>query len=146
MTYTIKKAESLTYDLGLFLAEEVPKLSRLYGSKFNYFNCDIDKLIDKGYFYYCERDGEITGIHVSYLGSSPFDPERKILRQLLFYVKPNSGRTAYHLFKNFIDIGKQNANHIITMLTSHTNIKPETLHKFGFGELETLYRMEVESE
>lgn len=141
--YTIKRAKHLSCNLKIFLWKEVPNISKLFGDKFNFDNCDMGKMINKGIVLYCVRDGEITGIHVSFLLSSSFDTETKILQQQLFYVKPDSGRTAYHLFKKFIDIGKLQADHIITMLTSHTNIKPQTLKNMGFEELETLYRMEV---
>ena len=98
---------------------------------------------ERAIFLICRRDGEVRGTMIAFLTKSPFDPSIKILQQQHFYVKPDSGRTAYHLFKKFIDIGKTEANHIITMLTSQTNIKPETLERLGFKEMETLYRMEV---
>jgi hypothetical protein len=85
----------------------------------------------------------MTGHMICFFTKTPLDPQVTILRQLSFYAKPDSGRTAYHLFHKFIDIGKKQANHIITMLTSHTNIKPSTLENLGFKELETLYRMEI---
>ena len=142
-TYTIKRYKNYTKELAVFLGEHIPKISKLYDDKFDHRNRDDFMLFDKGIFLVCERDGEIVGIHISFLSRSVFDDNTKILRQQLFYVKPGSGRAAYHLFKKFIDIGRHEANHIITMLTSHTNIKPETLSRWGFKELETLYGLEV---
>jgi hypothetical protein len=100
-------------------------------------------LINNAIFLICRRNGEIRGHMLCYVFTSPLDIKVKVLYQLSFHVKPDSGRTAYHLFQKFIDIGKDRANHIITMLTTHTNIKPSTLERMGFKELETLYRMEI---
>ena len=143
MAYTIKRYRNYTKELAIFLHEHIPKISKKFGDKFDHTNRDDFRLFEKGIFLVCERDGEIQGIHISFLLHSVFDHNTRILQQQLFYCKEGSGRAAYHLFKKFIDIGKQEANHIITMLTSQTNIKPETLRKMGFNELETLYRLEV---
>lgn len=142
-TYTIEKVNLYSDELRNFLEVECPKISSIFGSKFNYENAAIKLMIEKGIFLVAKRNGEIRGIHISWLSKSPLDMNVKILQQQLFYVKPNSGRTTYHLFKKFIDIGKSEANHIITMLTRQTNIKPDTLVKLGFSELEVLYRLEV---
>jgi len=145
-TYTVKRLNSilcLDDNIIKFLNEEIPNISKLFDDKFDFNNCVIEGLIRAGYFLVVKRNGETTGLHVSFLSKSPFDFNCRILTQQLFYVKPESGRSAYHLFKKFIDIGKSEADHIITMLTSQTNIKPETLNNMGFSELETLYRMEV---
>lgn len=145
-TYTIDrltKREEFVGDVWDFMLDMAPKMSGKFGDKFNYENFQIFKVAALGHFYICRRDEEITGLLIATLFPSFFDPEIKILYQQTLYVKPDSGRTAYHLFKKFIDIGKREANHIITMLTSQTNIKPDTLNRLGFKELETLYRMEV---
>lgn len=142
-TYTVKRYEDYTKELAVFLGNEIPKISKLFDNKFDWKNRDDFRLFRKGIFLVCERDEEIVGIHISFLVKSVFDENTRILQQQLFYCKEGSGRAAYYLFKKFIDIGKQEANHIITMLTSQTNIKPETLRKMGFKELETLYRLEV---
>lgn len=145
-TYTIKRINNiLELDTNIlnFFKEEIPNISKMFGDKFDFDNCVIEGFLRSGIVLVCERDGEITGLHASFISKSPFDFKLNILTQQIFYVKPDSGRTAYHLFKKFIDIGKREADHIITMLTSQTNIKPQTLQNMGFKELETLYRMEV---
>lgn len=142
-TYMIKRAYTVTPELQNFLTIEVPKISERFGHKFDYNNLDLNRMVSNGIFLYCERNGEVTGILSAMVGTTLFDVKLKILQQRIFYVKPDSGRTAYHLFKKFIDIGKREANHIITMLTSETNIKPQTLEKMGFKKMETLYRLEV---
>lgn len=142
-TYTIERATEYETDLHNFLKQETPKISALFENKFNPSNAAVRIMIEKGIFLVARRNGEIRGIHISWLIKSPLDLNVKILQQQLFYVKPDSGRTTYHLFKKFIDIGKSEANHIITMLTSQTNIKSTTLVNLGFKELEVLYRLEV---
>ena len=147
MDYTIERIKlPIPKDVELFLEQEVPKISKMFKDKFNFKNRNDFILFDKAVFLVGKRNGEVTGIFVAFLYPSVFDSETKMLQQQLFYVKPDSGRTAFHLFKKFIDIGRLEADHIITTLTSQTNIKPETLEKMGFEKLETLYRMEVRSE
>jgi hypothetical protein len=145
-SYTIEQLvnpEDFTEHVKKFFREEAPKISEMFDNKLNYKNCPIYEIAKKYIFLVCRRDGEMRGYMICFLTNTPLDPEVKILRQLSFYVKPDSGRTAYHLFQKFIDIGKDRANHIITMLTSQTNIKPSTLENYGFKKLETLYRMEI---
>lgn len=145
-TYTIEQLDFSTLyhsDVLAYLLEVAPKLSEMFENKLNWKNCPVDDLVDNGIFLICKRNGEIRGHMLCYVFTSPLDIKVKVLYQLSFHVKPDSGRTAYHLFQKFIDIGKDRANHIITMLTTHTNIKPSTLERMGFKELETLYRMEI---
>lgn len=142
--YEIERIDSLSdNDLKDFIRKESRKLSKLFNNTFNHNYCAIESMIQKGVFLICRRDGLITGCHISWLFASPLDVNIKILQQQIFYVKKNSGRTAYHLFKKFIDIGKSEAHHIITMIGEHTNVKPSTLNSWGFEEIETLYRMKV---
>lgn len=143
MGYTIEKETKLDKNLKMFLQVEMPKLSERYGDKFNVNFCDLKAMMEKGEFLVCRRDGEVTGIHLSWLFNSPLDLSVKIIQQQLFYVKENSGRSAYLLFKKFIDFGKSEADHVITMIGSETNIKHSTLERWGFKKLETLYRLEV---
>lgn len=143
--YTVFRVETISYndEYHVFLARNVPQLSEMFGDQFNYKRINLINLVKSRYLYFCKRNDEITGFFLAHLGCSPFDPKLKIFQQDTLYAVPGSGRTGYHLFKKFIDIGKLKADHIITMLTSKTNIKPESLEKLGFKELETLYRLEV---
>jgi hypothetical protein len=146
MVYTIEQLtlEDLKkQDVIVYLIMVVPKIGKLFEDKFDWRNADVEYLVKNRIFLICRRDGKISGHLICNLFNSPLDPKVTILQQTLFYVKPDSGRTAYHLFQKFIDIGKDRANHIITMLTTHTNIKPITLENMGFKELETMYRMEI---
>lgn len=143
-TYTISTVnQDFGPDFTEYLFDVAPKLSAMFDNKLDYRNCPVRDLIDKYIFLICRRNGVITGHMILNLFSSPLDRNVKILYQVSFHAKPDSGRTAYHLFQKFIDIGRKQANHVITMLTSQTNIKPSTLENMGFKELETLYRLEV---
>lgn len=146
MTYTIERMIYFSDELEDFLIENCPDMAFLFDNKFNPENAAVEHMLNGAIFLVGRRDGEIRGLHISWLFKSPLDINVKVLQQQLFYVKPDSGRMAYHLFQKFIDIGKSEANHIITMLTRHTNIKPDTLVNLGFEELEVLYRLEVARE
>lgn len=143
MIYTITRETEYTDDLKNFIETEGFEISKMFDGVFNHHNAAVELLIKNAVFLVGRRDGEIRGLHVSWLFKSPLDTTVSILQQQIFYVKPDSGRTAFLLFDKFIDIGKNEANHIITMLTRHTNIKPETLNKLGFEEKEVMYRMEI---
>lgn len=143
MTYTIERLTEYTDELREFIETEGFEISQMFDGHFNPNNAAIELLIKNAIFLVGRRNGEIRGIHVSWLIKSPLDITVKILQQQIFYVKPDSGRTALELFNKFIDIGKNEANHIITMLTRHSNIKPETLEKRGFEEIEVHYMLET---
>lgn len=146
-TYSIEQLTEETlykYDeVKKYLYEVAPVLAELFGNKFDWKKTPIPLLVKHYQFYICRRDGHVTGHLICHIYTSPLDVTKKILYQVSLYAKPDSGRTAWHLFQKFIDIGKKDANHIITMLTSQTNIKPSTLENMGFKEIETLYRMEI---
>lgn len=147
IVYTIerlKRPDDFSPEIKQFLLEEVPKLSKTcFGDSLDVRNCSPFMMARDGLVLFGKRNGEVRGMVVASFLDSWFDPKLTILYQQTLFVKPDSGRMLYHLFKKFIDIGRLEANHIITMLTSQTNIKPETLERMGFKELETLYRMEV---
>ena len=143
-TYTIEQLdkESLyTTKVLRYLVDVGPVLTKKFDNEFDWKHCQVDELVEKCTFLVCKRNDEITGHLIAHLYNSPLDSTVKIFYQISFYAKPDSGRTAYHLFRKFIDIGKERADHIITMLTTETNIKSSTLENMGFKETETLYRM-----
>lgn len=142
-TYTVERATEYTEELRNFVNLESKYLADLFDNKLDPSGAAIEGMIKHAIFLVGKRDGEIRGVHISWLTKCPLDMNTKILQQQLFYVKPDSGRLSYHLFNKFIDIGRSEANHIITMLTRQTNIKSHTLENLGFKELEVLYRMEV---
>lgn len=147
-TYTIVRLDfddfiSNKHEIHEYLGEVAPYLSKLFGNKFDYRLTPYGKLFQKYIFLVCLRDGKITGHMIANLFTSPLDESVRILYQVSFHAKPDSGRTAYHLFQKFLDIGKTRANHVITQRTPHTNIKASTLENMGFTEMETLYRLEI---
>lgn len=144
--YTIERLngpEDFDESVVKYLYEEAPKISELFENVFNYENFSPLLLANKAIFLVGKRNGEVRGHMIACLSRSPLDTKITMLEQISFYVKPDSGRTAYCLFSKFLDIGKSEANHIITMLTRHSNIKPSTLEKLGFKEMEVVYRLEV---
>lgn len=90
----------------------------------------------------CRRDGKPVGMHFSRKTYSVLDTRVTLAVQDLLYTLPNT-RAAKLLMDDFIDFGKREANHIITMIGEYTNIKDRSLQKLGFTPFETLYRMEI---
>lgn len=145
-TYAIEKLDKYTVhddEVVKYLWEVGSHLSHLFGGHLDWNSTPYELLAEHRQFYICRRNGEITGHLICHIYRSPLDVTKKILYQTSLHAKPDSGRTAWHLFQKFIDIGRKDANHIITMLTSQTNIKPSTLENMGFEKLETLYRMVI---
>lgn len=93
-------------------------------------------------FLVCYRGNEPVGILIAQRGPGLWNPDVRTLRQETLQAKAGT-RAAYYLLQRFIDIGRASADHIITMIGPHTNIKPSSLKKLGFSELEILYSMEV---
>lgn len=141
MVCTIERVTEMNDKLWDFLAENLPELSNKYNDVFNYADAHFEYLVKKNIFLVGKQNGHIKGIMIASLSKSPFDVNCKILQQILFF--STSKRVSHALFNKFIDIGENEADHIITMLAEHTNLKPSTLNRYGFKKLETLYRMEV---
>lgn len=128
--------------LVVWMGEVFDKNNDLYGQGYNWRDFDFD-WIDENYFAVCFRDSKPIGLLVASLQGSFFDRSIKILRQVTSFAVPNT-RATYHLLRDFIDFGKCNANHIVTMIAAKTNIKPKSLEKLGFKKIEEAYRLEVE--
>ena len=143
MVYTIERQTEMSDELSAFFYPEMVKLNELFNGDYKVGKSDLKSMVEKGVFLVCRRDGQITGFHLSWLFRSPLDVSRRVLQQQLFYVGDNAGRSAYLLFKEFIDFGKKQADYILTTIGSHTNIKPSTIKRWGFNEIETLYSMEI---
>lgn len=141
-TYTIERirAADLSPEIVTFMMAATEKLNAMYGTSHK----KIPLLIfaRDHYLAICRRNGKIVGFMVATLGSSVFDSDVKILRQESLYALPKT-RAAKYLLADFIDFGKSNADHILTMIAENTNIKPRSLERLGFRQLEVLYRMET---
>ena len=146
--YCVKVAKSgdltpsvmrMIYDMGVSFYGSNPH--PLFG-KWKYF--PFKKVADRKDFLIllCYRDEEPVGFLIASRGCAFWNDELRVLRQETLQARPGT-RAAYHLMKHFIDIGKASADHVITMIGQRTNIKPSSLKKLGFSELEILYSMEV---
>lgn len=145
-TYTIERVlpEHLQDQKLLeYLATSAKQVAKLYGNKFDWKNFSLRGYLSRYRFMLCRRNGVPVGFMMARLYDSIFDPEKAILMQDLLFAEPGT-RAAHVLMQDFIDFGKANANHIITMIAEHSNIKPSSLERYGFKQLETLYRIEVE--
>lgn len=142
--YTIKilKNSLEASEYFTFFAEVARATSKMYGDIYNWQRFDLGRYLWTGRLAVCERDGKPVGVMLSQISGSIFDPDVKILRQHLLYARPGT-RAAHYLMKDYIDFGKANANHIITMIARNTNIKGSTLEKLGFKKIEEFYRIEV---
>jgi hypothetical protein len=125
-----------------FIIESCTEVNKIYGDKYKWGEFPILDFIDKHYFTVCFNDGVPVGFLAASIFKSFFDPNVIVLKQNLLFALPKT-RACYHLMKDFIDFGKSNANHIITMIGTETKINAKSLEKLGFKQLEVLYRMEV---
>lgn len=119
------------------------KLNEKYDNRYDWKNFDLYNHLARGnYLAICYRDKEPVGFLFASFYKSFFEPNLVILQQNTLFCLPNT-RGANLLMKDFIDFGKANANHVITMIGRESNIKPRSLENLGFKELETLYLLEV---
>lgn len=146
VTYTTKRITAAEFkasaSIQQFVFRSAVKSNRIYKTNYNWSRFPFLQFIDKHYFCICFRDDQPVGFLMASLFTSFFDPNIFILEQNLLFSLPNT-RGSYYLFKDFIDFGKANANHIISMIGSETNIKSKSLEKLGFKKIEELYRMET---
>ncbi len=145
-TYTTERLrgiEDFTPEVCSFLFEAAERLQGMYGNKFDSGAFDFIGYARQGLFLVCRKDGELVGGLLARLYGSIFDAKTIILMQDELYCKPDSGRAAHLLMRAFIDFGKSNANHVLSMVGEHTNIKGRSLERLGFKKIEELYRLEV---
>lgn len=127
-----------TDDVHKFLIKGTLKLSELLEfpgvNRISFLNIIVNE-----HLFMCFKDQEPVGFLYATARSSIFTNDVKVLTQHALYANAGT-KAAYLLLKHFLDFGKLNADHVITMINPHTNIKPSSLEKMGFKELETLYR------
>lgn len=97
---------------------------------------------DRGLFLMCFENGKPVGMMMASYSTAFFDSSIKTLTQQTLYSKPGS-RASKLLLETFIDIGRKSADRIFTCIGKQTNIKPSSLERMGFVEMDTLYRMEI---
>lgn len=87
------------------------------------------------------KGSEPVGLLMATIGRPIFTQWIRTLRQEVLWAEKIG--VASSLLDYMIDFGKDHADHVITMIGGQTNIKPRSLEKKGFAQLEVLYRMEV---
>lgn len=141
-TYTIERVtfETLKSEFEFFktVAERV---AEIFDGDFDWRNFNIVRYVDSQRMTLCRRNGIPVGVMLASKFISAFDSKKVILRQDLLWAKPGT-RAAWYLMVDFIDFGKSNADHLITMIGDETNVKRQTIEKLGFKKIEELYRME----
>lgn len=141
-TYRIKKLSMIDFndEIHEFLHKSVVKLAALTGGDFSdAVNIDFLRIINTEHLFICFRNDKPVGFLYASEYSSIFTRKVRILMQHSLYSEPRT-RAAKLLLDHFLDFGKSRVDHVITMITPYTNIKPCSLEKMGFKELETLYR------
>lgn len=146
-TYTVRRVSAgevaTKKELAAFFTYAGSKLAHLYGDRFNFMNFSPARYTAMGgRMMVCFRDGEPCGAMLMRLYDSVFDEEVRILMQDTLFAEPGT-LAAKLLMDDFIDFGRRRADHIITMIAERTNIKPRSLARLGFKQLETLYRLET---
>lgn len=125
-----------------YMIKIAPIVNELCGGKYDWGKFDPwNYAVNKGRITLSVNAGKIRGICLASLGVSNFDNTTKMLYQDLLYAESPFGTS--ELLYDFIDFGRQNADHIVSMVASHTNIKPSSLKRLGFKEAETVYMLEV---
>lgn len=141
--YTIGRARKVDGELAAFYLDEIANVSKLFGDKFDVKNFRFITYVERNLVWVCRKNDRIVGVMLARLYGSVFDEETKILFQDLLYVKKGARKAAFLLFREFIDFGKSNADHIFTCTTDKTNIKGRSLERLGFKKIQEQYRLEV---
>jgi hypothetical protein len=144
-TYTIEQfvgEKSFPSGLIEFFQEAAKQVAKMYSDSFDWRNFTLMKYAQSARLMVCYKDDKPVGVMLYQTFPSVFDPETIVCKQDLLYVKKGNPRATKLLLDEFIDFGKANANHVITMIAEKTNIKPRSLEKLGFKKLEVLYRLE----
>jgi len=143
--YTIKKITGKQLDKvhSRYIYEASVKLNAAHGSPFFFHAFPVKRFADEQHLWICYRDKVIVGFLAATMTSNLFDPSIKQLKQTLLYADPGT-RASKYLLENMIDFGRLHANHIHCVIGQKTNIKPRSLERLGFKELETTFRMEIE--
>lgn len=146
MTYTVRLVSGAKIagdeKLKWYIENAAAECNIRYGSEFDWYDFDLENYATTQPLFVCFRDEEPVGFLGASLTTSVFDKNLRILKQLLLYATPGT-RASFHLLKAYIDFGKNNADHILTVIGSETNIKPQSIERLGFKKLETTYRIEV---
>ena len=125
-----------------FFQKGAKEISEMHEMKIPWQNFPLQQYMEQARIMVYEQNGELKGFMLSRLTSSIFNSNVILLVQDLLYTRPGT-RASYYLMQDFIDFGKANADHLISMVGKKTNIKGKNLERLGFSELEVIYRMET---
>lgn len=128
-----------------YLWDASEELDKLYPEfKFQWKKYPWRRFCDdpRGMLLVCFENGRPIGFLMASYGAAFFDMNIRTLTQQTLYCKPGS-RASKLLMETFIDIGRKTADRIFTCIGKKTNIKPASLERLGFMEMETLYRLET---
>lgn len=118
------------------------RVAKLYGDRFNWRHFPIREYVRDYRVTVCYKGNIPVGVMLVKTFPSTFDVTTTICYQDLLWAEPKT-RASKMLMDDFIDFGRRNANHIVTMIGEHSNVSERRLNKLGFKKLETLYRMEI---
>lgn len=141
-TYTTKRLSIFDFneEIDTFIHKGISRLVEITGGDFpNVHKLDLLNIITNQIMLMTFKDSKPVGFLWATLKTSVFSNDVLVLMQQSLYAEPGT-RAANYLLKHFLDFGKDHADHVITMITPYTNIKPSSLEKLGFSKLETLYR------
>lgn len=143
MAYTVKRLTLQDLDPVMlrFMADSADHLNMIYGNIYNWHNFPVKYAVEKQVVLACFSGTNPVGFLLGSLQTSIFDYDTTILKQQVLFAK--HPRASVALLRYFIDFGRLNANHVITQIGEHTNLKPESLEKLGFTKVDVVYRMEV---
>jgi hypothetical protein len=140
--YTIERVTFETLKSEFEFCKSVAEsVAKTFDGKFDWRNFNVVRYVDSQRVMMCRRNGVPVGVMLASRYVSVFDSKKVILRQDLLWAKPGT-RAAWYLLRDFVDFGKANADHLITMIGDKTNIKRQTIEKLGFKKIEEIYRME----
>ena len=146
MSYKVRNA---TLDDIAWLLTQVKKFSDFYGTGKSLYSETAPEtlkfLIENHIVFICDKGQAPVGLIVGLLNAHLFNPEIKVLTELLWWVdeEHRNGRAGLMLLNEFVKFGKEQADWITMSLVSNSNLNPKTLGKFGFKAVESSYLLEV---
>lgn len=134
-----------------WITGELRAFDRFYGStkslfgNAEYVRTTLEALIAQHVFLIAERDGNRMGFIAGLLTPHFFNPELKVLTEMLWWVPPahRGSRAGLLLLNEYIRIGEESADWILMTLEDRSPIAERSLIKRGFHLKERSFLMEV---
>lgn len=143
--YTVRKITGhydIDNDMLYFFYKCAESHSENLGLKYDIDNFSLEDYARLNQVWFCFKDGKPVGFMLAVMGPASLDSNYIVLRQTFLYALPGT-RGASYLLKEFVDFGKRHANDVLITVGKYTNLKPRSLQRLGFGEWETIYKLEV---